>query len=79
MVCVLTQQSASQRKMIHLPSDDEIRSMILYQKECLLHIPTDPDEYKIGNKFIDVPDDERRGIIKALRWIIEDYEDIFQR
>ena len=28
--------------------------------------------------LIDIPDDERRGVIKALRWVVSD-EDIFQR
>ena len=79
MVCVLMQQNALQRKVIHLPNDDEIRNMVLYQKECLLHEKPDPDEYHVGSKFIDVSDDERRGIIKALRWVIEVHEDLFQR
>jgi len=79
MVCVLMQQNVSQRKVIHLPNDEEIRNMILFQKECLLHEKPDPDELHVGTKFIDMTDDERRGMIKALRWVVEDYEDLLQR
>jgi hypothetical protein len=53
--------------------------MILFQKECLLHEKPDPDELHVGTKFIDMTDDERRGMIKALRWVVEDYEDLLQR
>ena len=79
MVCVLMLPNVSQRKVIHLPSDEEMRSMILFQKECLLHENPDPDEFHVGSKFIILSDDERRGIIKALRWIVEDDEDLLQR
>ena len=79
MACVLMQQNVSQRKVIHLPSDEEMRSMILFQKECLLHEKPDPDELHVGTKFVDMTDDERRGMIKALRWIVEDDEDLLQR
>jgi hypothetical protein len=71
--------NVSQRKVIHLPSDEEMRSMILFQKECLLHENPDPDEFNVGSKFIILSDDERRGVIKALRWIVEDDEDLLQR
>jgi hypothetical protein len=73
------QQNVSQRKVIHLPSDEEMRNMILFQKECLLHESPDPDEFNVGSKFIILSDGERRGIIKALRWIVEDDEDLLQR
>ena len=79
MVCVLMLPNVSQRKVIHLPSDEEMRSMILFQKECLLHENPDPDEFNVGSKFIILSDDERRGVIKALRWIVEDDEDLLQR
>ena len=79
MACVLMLPSVLQRKVIHLPNDDEIRNMVLYQKECLLHEKPDPDEFHVGSKFIILSDNERRGIIKALRWVVEDYEDILQR
>ncbi len=79
MACVLMLPSVLQRKVIHLPSDEEMRSMILFQKECLLHESPDPDEFHVGSKFIILSDNERRGIIKALRWVVEDYEDILQR
>ena len=79
MVCVLMLPNVSQRKVIHLPSDEEMRSMILFQKECLLNENPDPDEFHVGSKFIILSDDERRGIIKALRWIVEDDEDLLQR
>ena len=31
----------------------------------------------IPHEFVDIPDEERRGIIRALRWVIDD-EDILQ-
>ena len=31
----------------------------------------------IPNEFVDIPDEERRGMIRALRWVLDD-EDIFQ-
>ena len=79
MVCVLMLPSVSPRKVIHLPSDEEMRSMILFQKECLLHEKPDPDDFHVGTKFVVMSDDERRGMIKALRWVVEDYEDLLQR
>ena len=79
MACVLMLQSVSQRKVIHLPSAEEMRSMILLQKECLMHEKPDPDDFHVGTKFVVMTDDERRGMIKALRWVVEDYEDILQR
>ena len=79
MVCVLMLPNVSQRKVIHLPSDEEMRNMILFLKECLLHEKPDPDELHVGTKFVDMTDDERRGMIKALRWVVEDYEDLLQR
>lgn len=79
MACVLMLPSVLQRKVIHLPSDEEMRSMILFQKECLMHEKPDPDDFHVGTKFVVMTDDERRGMIKALRWVVEDYEDILQR
>ena len=70
MASVLMQQSVSVRTAITLIDDILIRNMILYQKEALLHEKPDPDEYNIPQRFIDMPDDERRGFVRALRWVI---------
>ena len=44
-----------------------------------MHEKPDPDDFHVGTKFVVMTDDERRGMIKALRWVVEDYEDILQR
>lgn len=58
-----------------MKTEDEIRHLILIQKELLLHEETDIREIPV--KFLKIPDDERRGIIRALRWVIDTDEDIF--
>jgi hypothetical protein len=55
-------------------SEDHIRHLIVVQKELMLHEDTDVREVPI--KFVKLPDDERRGIIRALRWVIDEDEDL---
>tara|TARA_R100000908_G_C3751018_1_gene145628 strand:+ start:1919 stop:2095 length:177 start_codon:yes stop_codon:yes gene_type:complete len=55
-------------------TDEQIRHLILVQKELLLHEDTDVRETPI--KFLKLSDDERRGIIRALRWVVDADEDI---
>ena len=65
-----------------LKSEETIRDLILFTKEKLIHEHVDPTgmlpQTLIPPQLIDIPDDERRGVIKALRWVVTD-EDIFQR
>ena len=65
-----------------LKSEETIRDLILFTKEKLIHEHVDPTgmlpQTLIPPQLIDIPDDERRGVIKALRWVVSD-EDIFQR
>jgi hypothetical protein len=69
------QLNASQMRVILLKKDDEIRYLLLYSKEKLLHEDVDDMEtYMIPEKFITMPDCERRGFIRALRWVAEEVD-----
>jgi len=59
---------------IMMRSEDHIRHLIVVQKELMLH--EDPDVREVPIKFVKLPDDERRGIIRALRWVIDEDEDL---
>jgi hypothetical protein len=65
-----------------MKTEESIRDLILFTKEKLLHENVDQigmlPQTLIPPLLIDIPDDERRGIIRALRWVLAD-EDIFQR
>ena len=75
MVCVHMQPNASQIiGSIMMRTEEQIRHLILVQKELLLHEDTDVRETPI--KFLKLPDEERRGIIRALRWVTDADEDI---
>lgn len=76
MDSVLMQQNALQMRVKRLRSDDEVRYLILYTKEKLLHEDvTDMESHSIPEKFTDLPDDEMRGVIRALRWVIDDRDE----
>lgn len=69
------QLNASQMRVILLKKDDEIRYLLLYSKEKLLHEDVDDMEtYMIPDKFVSMPDCERRGFIRALRWVAEEVD-----
>ena len=65
-----------------LQTENSIRDLILYEHEKLLHESVDHmgmlPQTIIPHAFVNIPDEERRGIIRALRWVIDD-EDLFQR
>ena len=65
-----------------MKTEESIRDLVLFQKEKLLHEYVDPvsmlPNTLIPPLFVDVPDDERRGMIRALRWVISD-EAMFDR
>ena len=75
-------QSVSQMSVTVLKNEESIRDLILFQKEKLLHEFVDPvsmlPQTLIPPLFVEISDDERRGIIRALRWVMAD-EDLFQR
>ena len=76
MATVHMQQNASQITVKRLRTEDEVRYLLLYSKEKLLHEDvTDMENHSIPSKFIKMPDEERRGIIRALRWVIDDTEE----
>ena len=82
MVCVRMHLSVLQMSVRVMKTEESIRDLILFQKEKLLHERVDEQgmlpQTLIPPLLIDIPDDERRGIIRALRWVLAD-EDIFQR
>ena len=82
MVCVLTLQSVSQMSVRVLQTEDSIKDLILFQKERLLHEDIDPTamlpQTVIPRELENIPDEERRGVIRALRWVMDD-ENILQR
>ena len=65
-------QSVLVRKVNKLIDEGSIRNMLLYQKEELLHENPDPDEFQVPKKFLNMTDDERRGFIRGLRWVISE-------
>ena len=70
------QQNVLQIMGIKLRSEDEIRYLLLYSKEKLLHEDVqDMETYMVPTKFINIDDEERRGIIRALRWVIDDTDE----
>ena len=69
-------QNVSQMRGILLKKDDEIRYLLLYSKEKLLHEDvSEMETYMIPDKFITMPDCERRGFIRALSWVAEELDD----
>ena len=65
-------QSVLGRIVIKLIDEGSIRNMLLYQKEELLHESPDPDEFNVPKRFLEMTDDERRGFIRGLRWVISE-------
>ena len=65
------------RMNYNLIDEDKIRSMVLYQKEKIMHEEIDPAEFHIPHKFVNLTDDERRGVTRALIWVLtSDDEDL---
>ena len=63
---------ALQKRVIRLKAEDHIRDLVLYFHEALAHEPIDPVEYGVPPKFVNIDDIEIRGMLRALRWVIED-------
>ena len=82
MVCVLTLQSVSQMSVRVLQTEDSIKDLILFQKERLLHEDIEATamlpQTVLPRELENIPDEERRGVIRALRWVMDD-ENILQR
>ena len=82
MVCVLTLQSVSQMSVRVLQTEESIRDLILYQREKLLHEDIDAmsmlPQTVIPRDLENIPDEERRAVIRALSWVMDD-ENILQR
>ncbi len=54
----------------HMKNEELVRDLLLFQKEMILHESI--TSIKVPLKFIKIPDEERRGMIRALRWVLED-------
>ena len=52
--------------------EDKVRDIVLFMHEAIVHEPVDPVEYGVPPKFVNVDDTELRGLLRALRWVIED-------
>lgn len=79
MVIAHMQLSASQIMVIPLKSEDEVRYLILFQKEKLLHEDvSDMELFMIPEKFRSLPDCERRGFIRGLRWVCDDLDEDYK-
>ena len=75
-------QNVSRMSVKVMQTEDSIRDLIVFEKEKLLHENVDHmgmlPQTVIPHEFVNIPDEERRGIIRALRWVIDD-ENILQR
>ena len=56
-------------------AEEKIRDMILFQKERLLHENPSPPE-SIPHQFYMLDDAERRGMIRALRWVVNTEDEL---
>ena len=77
MVCAHTHLDVLVRMNLIMVDEARIRDMVLYQKEKIVHEEVDPAEFHIPHKFVTMTDDERRGVIRALTWVLTaDDEDL---
>ena len=77
MVCVHTPADVLERMNYNLIDEARIRDMVLFQKEKIIHEEVDPVEFHVPEKFVSMDDCERRGIIRALTWVVTaDDEDL---
>ena len=67
--------NALQMRVIRLRHEDGIRDVILYMHEKIIHEPIDPVEYGVPPRWSNVDDVELRGMIRALRWVLDDSDE----
>ena len=60
-----------------MKSETEIRDLVLYQREMLFHERVDIPEDMFG-RFRNLPDPEIRGVIRALRWVLEENDEDYR-
>lgn len=60
-----------------MKSETEIRDLVLYQREMLFHERVDIPEDMFG-RFRELPDSEIRGVIRALRWVLEENDEDYR-
>jgi len=77
MVCAHMPLDVLVRMNLIMVDEARIRDMVLYQKEKIVHEEVDPAEFHIPHKFVNMTDDERRGVTRALIWVLtSDDEDL---
>ena len=57
----------------HMKNEELVRDLLLFQKEMILHESI--TSIKVPLKFIKIPDEERRGMIRALRWVVDSVDE----
>ena len=60
-----------------MKSENEVRDLVLYQREELFHETIEIPEDMYG-RFRNLPDEEIRGVIRALRWVLEEHDEDFR-
>jgi len=75
MLSVHMLPNALQMRVIRLKAEDHIRDLVLYFHERLAHEPIDPVEYGVPPEWTNVDDVELRGMIRALRWVLDDSDE----
>ena len=77
MECAHMQHSVLLMRGSTMKSETEIRDLVLYQREMLFHEIVEVPEDMFG-RFRNLPDSEVRGVIRALRWVIEDNDEDYR-
>ena len=77
MECAHMQHSVLLMRGRIMKSETEIRDLVLYQREMLFHERVDIPEDMFG-RFRELPDSEIRGVIRALRWVLEENDEDYR-
>ena len=64
-----------QMRVIKLKDEDHIRDVVLYMHEKIIHEFVDPIEFGVPPEWTNVDDVELRGMIRALRWVLDDSDE----
>jgi hypothetical protein len=75
MLSVHMLPNASQKRVIRLRHEDRVRDVVLYMHEKIIHEFVDPIEFGVPPEWANVDDVELRGMIRALRWVLDDSDE----
>jgi len=75
MLSVHMLPNALQKRVIRLRHEDRVRDVVLYMHEKIIHEFVDPIEYGVPPEWTNVDDVELRGMIRALRWVLDDSDE----